>query len=63
MCCRIAQHYEQTGDYEAASEALGEFWRGVGIRPNVEGLNDAEQAEVILRVGVAHRMDRQRQSN
>lgn len=50
LCCRIAQHYEQTGDYEAASEALGEFWRGVGVRPNVEGLNDAA-GEVILRAG------------
>lgn len=49
--CRIAQHYEQIGDYEAASEALSEFWRGVGARPNVEGLNEIEQAEVILRVG------------
>ncbi len=51
VCCRIAQHYEQIGDYEAATEALGEFWRGVGIRPNVEGLNEQEQSDVILRVG------------
>lgn len=49
--CRIGQRYEQIGEYEAAREVLAEFWPGVGARPNVEGLNETEQAEVILRVG------------
>jgi tetratricopeptide (TPR) repeat protein len=31
---------------------LGELWRGVGERPNVEGLGDGAAAEVLLQVGV-----------
>ncbi len=49
--CRLARHQEQAGEYEAASEALAELWQGIGDRPNLEGLNDATQAEVLLRVG------------
>jgi tetratricopeptide (TPR) repeat protein len=30
---------------------LGSFWRGIGKRPELEGLSAAEQAEVLLRVG------------
>ena len=39
------------GNYEAAGEALGELWRGIGNRPLIDGLTAAEQAEVLLRVG------------
>jgi tetratricopeptide (TPR) repeat protein len=39
------------GNYEAAREALGELWRGVGNRPEIEGLPPTEQAEVLLRAG------------
>src|SRR6185369_3088559 len=49
--CELARRQEQAGDYDAASEALAEFWRGVGARPNLEGLKDAARAEVLLRVG------------
>jgi tetratricopeptide (TPR) repeat protein len=51
LSCQLAQRYEQVGDYTAASEALGEFWKGVGVRPDLEGLHDADKAEVLLRVG------------
>jgi tetratricopeptide (TPR) repeat protein len=39
------------GQYEAARESLGEFWRGEGERPNVEGLGEGTAAEVLLQVG------------
>jgi tetratricopeptide (TPR) repeat protein len=49
--CRIAKQLEQAGDYDAASEAMAELWKGVGARPNLEGLDDEKKAEVLLRVG------------
>jgi len=39
------------GSYEQAQEVLGEFWNGIGNRPNLDGLTAAERAEVLLRVG------------
>src|SRR5882672_2444591 len=50
--CRLAKEYEEAGDYDAASEALAELWRGVGARPNLEGLDDETRAQVLLRVGM-----------
>ena len=49
--CRIAKQLEQAGDYDAASEAMAELWKGVGARPNLEGLDDKKKAEVLLRFG------------
>ncbi|HWS54439.1 MAG TPA: helix-turn-helix domain-containing protein [Pyrinomonadaceae bacterium] len=49
--CRVAADLIHAGQYEAAREALGEFWRGVGARPNVEGMGEATAAEVLLQVG------------
>jgi len=49
--CLLARQYEQAGDYKAASEALAELWQGVGVRPQLEGLQDETKALVILRVG------------
>jgi tetratricopeptide (TPR) repeat protein len=40
------------GQYEASREALGELWRGIGERPNVEGLGESSAAEVLLQAGV-----------
>jgi DNA-binding response OmpR family regulator len=39
------------GQYEAAREALGELWRGVGERPDVRKLPPAAAAEVLLQCG------------
>jgi tetratricopeptide (TPR) repeat protein len=50
--CRVAADLIHRGQYEAAREALGELWRGVGERPNVEGLGERTAAEVLLQVGV-----------
>jgi CheY-like chemotaxis protein/tetratricopeptide (TPR) repeat protein len=49
--CRLARHQERAGDYDAAAEALGELWRGVGARPMLKGLDDKTKASVLLRVG------------
>jgi tetratricopeptide (TPR) repeat protein len=50
--CDLATLLIQEGQYDAASEALGEFWRGAGRRPVLEGLAEKTAAEVLLHVGV-----------
>lgn len=48
----LSKKFEEAGDYEAAREALGEIWQGVGMRPRLEGLRDESAVgEVLLRVG------------
>jgi tetratricopeptide (TPR) repeat protein len=50
--CRVAADLTHTGQHEKARGALGELWRGVGERPNVEGLAERTAAEVLLQAGV-----------
>lgn len=50
-CCRRAKALEDRGLYREAAEELSEFWAGVGSRPRVGGLGEAEAAEVLLRAG------------
>ena len=50
--CRAASDLIHAGQYEAARETLGELWRGVGRRPEVEGLDVATAAELLLQAGV-----------
>jgi tetratricopeptide (TPR) repeat protein len=49
--CRVAGDLIHKGQYEAAREALGELWLGVGQRPPVSELPPAVDAEVLLRCG------------
>src|SRR5918911_482984 len=49
--CALAKALEDTGNYEAAGRALGEFWPGMGLRPVLKDLTEQAQAEVLLRVG------------
>jgi DNA-binding NtrC family response regulator len=51
LSCRLAKELEEAGNYEAARNALGEFWRCIGERPKIEGLDQRTAAEVLLRVG------------
>src|SRR6266481_745586 len=51
LCCGLAKQLEKAGEYEAASEALEEFWPEGDEMPKVEGLDEAAKAEVLLRVG------------
>ncbi|HEX7313471.1 MAG TPA: helix-turn-helix domain-containing protein [Pyrinomonadaceae bacterium] len=49
--CRAAADLMRGGHYEAACEALGGLWRGIGERPNVEGLDGGAAAEVLQYAG------------
>lgn len=49
--CAAAKELASLGEYEAAREALGELWDGIGKRPRIEGLPPNEQAELLLRSG------------
>lgn len=50
--CKFARRYEDTGDYEAARQAMGELWQRIAESPNVKGLGQSTAAEVLLRAGV-----------
>lgn len=50
--CRAAASLIHAGQYEAARDALGDMWQGVGQRPFVEGLKREVVAEVLLQSGV-----------
>jgi CheY-like chemotaxis protein/tetratricopeptide (TPR) repeat protein len=50
--CQLSKELEEIGNYEAAREAMGELWQRIGERPNLEGLERATAAEVLLRVGI-----------
>jgi tetratricopeptide (TPR) repeat protein len=49
--CRLAGEFIHTGQYEAAREALGELWGGIGQRPKVERMPLEVAAEVLLQCG------------
>jgi tetratricopeptide (TPR) repeat protein len=49
---RLAAEFIDGGQYGEARGALGEFWRGAGVRPDVEGLGARAAAEVLLQAGV-----------
>jgi tetratricopeptide (TPR) repeat protein len=49
--CRVAADLAHAGQYEAAREALGELWPGVGERPDVKNLPPVVAAEVLLQCG------------
>src|SRR5438132_7952567 len=50
-CCDVAKQLEKAGEYEAACEALNEFWPERDGRPNLSDLDEATRAVVLLRVG------------
>lgn len=50
--CEAASELIEAGQYEAARDALGELWRGVGVRPDVAALGEAAAAEVLLKAGI-----------
>src|SRR5712692_4352256 len=51
LCCGLAKQFEKAGEYEAACEALAEFWPERHGPPTLGGLDQATTAEVLLRVG------------
>ena len=51
LSCRLAKQLEKAGEYEAAYEALNEFWPDRDGSPKVDHLNEPTKAKVLLRVG------------
>jgi hypothetical protein len=50
--CSRAKELEEAGEFEDARAVISEFWQRIGDRPQVEGLDQVTQAEVLLRAGV-----------
>src|SRR5260370_36765778 len=48
---QLIKQFEERGDYEAALDAFGDLWEGVGQRPKTDGLSESIQAELLLRAG------------
>ncbi len=51
LSCRLAKQLEKAGEYEAACEAMSEFWPERNESPKLEGLDEPTQAEVLFRIG------------
>jgi tetratricopeptide (TPR) repeat protein len=49
--CRTAEELSTRGEYEAAREALGDLWPGIGNPPKIDRMYPSDQAEVLRRVG------------
>jgi tetratricopeptide (TPR) repeat protein len=49
--CAGAHKLIEKGEYQAAAEALGELWPGVGGKPDLTGYEPFDQAEILLAVG------------
>ena len=52
LCCDIARDFENKGEYEEARKVLSGYWRRIGEKPKLSGLEESTAAEVLLRVGV-----------
>lgn len=52
LFCELAKALEDKGEYDEARRALSDYWRRIGERPKLEGLEPSMAAEVLLRVGV-----------
>lgn len=50
--CLAAKEFTEAGSYEAACDALAEWWQYPGERPQVDDLEADSAAEVLLRAGV-----------
>jgi len=49
--CRVAKQLEKVGEYDAAREALDEFWPDSEGAPKISGLDAPVTAEILLRIG------------
>lgn len=53
-CC-TALELKESGEYDATLEAMFPLWKGIGSRPNTQGLTDTIAAEVLLTTGILTR--------
>src|SRR6266536_6192889 len=51
LACRVSKQLEKAGEYEAAREALDEFWQVGDELPKLEGLSEPTVAQLLLRLG------------
>lgn len=49
--CRLAKELQDSGNYEAARDAMGQLWQRIGERPQLDGLDPYVSAQVLLRAG------------
>ncbi len=49
--CQLARELEDSGNYEAARNAMNGLWQRIGDRPQLDGLDQHTAAEVLLRAG------------
>src|SRR5258708_37482719 len=50
-CCRLSKKLKEAGEYQAACEALAEFWPESYNPPALEELDSSSKAEILLVVG------------
>jgi tetratricopeptide (TPR) repeat protein len=50
--CELAKELENKGEYDQARKVLSTYWRHIGERPNLQGLEQTTAAEILLRTGV-----------
>lgn len=51
FACNLAKQLQKAGEYEAAYDALMEFWPNRTQSPKVEGLDEPTKAKILLRLG------------
>jgi tetratricopeptide (TPR) repeat protein len=49
--CDLAKELEDSGEYKKASEALGKWWQGIGVKPHINKLSIDRKAAILSRVG------------
>lgn len=49
--CELAKNLEEAGEFDRAFETISPFWSGVLSRPQISGLPEEAQAELLLRAG------------
>ncbi len=49
--CNFVKGLEDSGEYVNATLAMGDWWQGVGVRPDVNNLPADEKAAILSRVG------------
>jgi tetratricopeptide (TPR) repeat protein len=50
--CEAALVLKDKGNFEAARDVMGHLWKGLGERPDTQGLHQAVTAEVLLCMGI-----------
>jgi tetratricopeptide (TPR) repeat protein len=51
LLCAQAKELAEAGEFESARSTILEFWDRVGERPQLDGLDEAARAELLLRAG------------